>query len=223
VAFEDAVVSHVGAGSSRAASEASATAESEGAGSDKKAKEAEAEQVQKLKARDAEVRAHEQAHAAAGGAYAGAPSYEFQRGPDGRDYAVSGEVSIDVSEIPGDPEATIQKMQQVKRAALAPAEPSGPDQSIAASADAKILNARRELIVQEGSDASGANSGGAANVDDSGDAAESGGAAAERTVVSSGEVAQAAAFRAVSQHSAGVAAYRAAPAFEPGRVLNVVS
>ena len=112
--------------------------------------------VKKLAARDAEVRAHEQAHAATGGAYAGAPSFEFQRGPDGRNYAVGGEVPIDVSPIPGDPQATIAKMQQVKRAALAPSEPSGADRSIAASADSKIMAARTEQMTQdkEGEDGS---------------------------------------------------------------------
>ena len=93
--------------------------------------------VAKLKATDREVRAHEQAHATAGGQHAGAPSYEYQRGPDGRQYAVGGEVPIDTSPVPGDPEATIDKMEVVKRAALAPAEPSGQDRSVAAQADAK--------------------------------------------------------------------------------------
>lgn len=111
-----------------------------------KVSQAEADELRKLKARDAEVRAHEQAHATTGGAYAGAPSFEYQRGPDGRNYAVGGEVSIDVSAIPGDPEATIRKMEQVQRAALAPAEPSGADRAVAATADATMLAARSELM-----------------------------------------------------------------------------
>ena len=53
--------------------------------------------VKELKARDAEVRAHEAAHIAASGGLAGAPSYTFQDGPDGKRYAVGGEVSIDTS------------------------------------------------------------------------------------------------------------------------------
>jgi hypothetical protein len=121
--------------------------------------QAEADEIRKLKARDAEVRAHEQAHATTGGAYAGAPSFEYQRGPDGRNYAVGGEVSIDVSAVPGDPEATIRKMEQVQRAALAPAEPSGADRAVAATADATMLAARNELMSSDkhktsGSDAS---------------------------------------------------------------------
>ena len=102
-----------------------------------------------MKARDAEVRRHEAAHAAVGGQYASAPSYEFETGPDGRQYAVSGEVSIDTSTVPGDPEATIRKMQTVKAAALAPAEPSGQDQAVAAQADAKMRQAQAELNKQK--------------------------------------------------------------------------
>lgn len=101
--------------------------------------------VKDLKARDAEVRRHEQAHAAVGGQYAGSPSYTFQTGPDGNRYAIGGEVAIDVSTIPGDPEATIQKMEQVKAAALAPAEPSAADRSVAALADAQRMAALAEL------------------------------------------------------------------------------
>lgn len=104
-----------------------------------------AEQIKELKARDTEVRIHEQAHAAVGGQYAGSPSYEYQRGPDGTNYAVGGEVQIDVAEIEGDPQATIEKMQTVRAAALAPAEPSGADRSIAADATQKLAAAQAEL------------------------------------------------------------------------------
>ncbi|GAA59709.1 hypothetical protein P20652_1573 [Pseudoalteromonas sp. BSi20652] len=114
--------------------------------------EQEQQQITELKARDTEVRIHEQAHASVGGQYAGSPSYEYQRGPDGTNYAVGGEVQIDVSEIPGDPQATIDKMQTVRAAALAPAEPSGADRSIAADATQKLAAAQAELIQPEKED-----------------------------------------------------------------------
>lgn len=110
--------------------------------------QAEQAQIQELKARDTEVRLHEQAHARVGGQYAGSPSYEYQRGPDGNNYAVGGEVMIDVAEIPGDPAATIEKMQTVRAAALAPAEPSGADRAIAADATQKQAAAQAELAKQ---------------------------------------------------------------------------
>jgi len=111
--------------------------------------EQELEKVDELKSRDQEVRVHEQAHAAVGGQYAGSPSYEYERGPDGKSYAVGGEVQIDVSPVQGDPEATIQKMQVVRRAAMAPAEPSAADRSIAADAANKATQARAELAKQQ--------------------------------------------------------------------------
>ncbi len=106
--------------------------------------------VEELQARDREVRAHEQAHKAAAGPHArGGPTYTYQTGPDGRRYAIGGEVSIDTSEVPNDPQATIQKAQTIRRAALAPAEPSGQDVQVAAKARALETKARQELAAQK--------------------------------------------------------------------------
>ena len=102
-------------------------------------------QVSKLKQRDAEVKAHENAHAAAGGPYAGAPKLEYTTGPDGNRYATSGEVQIDSSPEKGDPEATIRKMDIVIRAALAPAEPSSQDLAVARQAQGERAKAQVEL------------------------------------------------------------------------------
>jgi len=116
--------------------------------------EQEQQQIKELKARDTEVRTHEQAHAAVGGQYAGSPSYEYQRGPDGTNYAVGGEVPIDVGVINGDLQATIDKMQTVRAAALAPAEPSGADRAIAADATQKMAAAQAELASADDEDSS---------------------------------------------------------------------
>ena len=103
-------------------------------------------QVEKLKARDAEVKNHEAAHLAAAGQYAkGGPKYVYQTGPDGKQYAIGGSVSIDVSPVSGNPQATLQKAQQVRSAALAPAEPSGQDQKVAAAASQMEAEARLQL------------------------------------------------------------------------------
>jgi len=125
--------------------------DSQNSSSDKAQQQREQQQLAELKKRDAEVRAHEQAHASVGGSLAGAPSYEFETGPDGEKYAVGGEVQIDVSEVAGDPQATIAKMQQVRAAALAPAEPSGPDRQIANEAQQKLLKAQADLTQQNAS------------------------------------------------------------------------
>ncbi len=110
--------------------------------------QAEQQQIAELKARDAEVRAHEAAHAAVGGQLAGPPSYTYQRGPDGQQYAVGGEVQISLAEVPNDPQATIARMKQVKAAALAPVEPSSADRAIAAEASRRIVAAQAELLAE---------------------------------------------------------------------------
>lgn len=101
--------------------------------------------VQQLRNQDREVRAHEQAHLAAAGAYTrGGASFQYQTGPDGRRYAVGGEVSIDTSPIRNDPEATVRKAQVIQRAANAPAKPSSQDRRVASQAAAMEAAARQE-------------------------------------------------------------------------------
>jgi len=111
--------------------------------------ESEEREIKRLKRRDREVRAHERAHMAAGaGVVQGGANFTFTRGPDGKMYAVGGEVKIDTS-AENDPDQTIRKMQQVKRAALAPAEPSGTDRAVAARAGQIESQARQEKTKQE--------------------------------------------------------------------------
>lgn len=117
--------------------------------SDKQLTEEEQKQIDELKARDREVKTHEQAHIAAGGSYVkGGATYDYQTGPDGKQYAVGGSVNIDTSPVDGDPEATIAKAQVVIKAALAPAEPSGQDQKVASAARQMMNEARKELTSQ---------------------------------------------------------------------------
>lgn len=102
-------------------------------------------EVQELKQRDREVKAHEQAHQSTGGRYTGSASYEYTTGPDGKRYATGGEVPIDVSPAGDDPKATIEKMRVVRRAALAPAQPSSQDRRVASAASQAENQARAEL------------------------------------------------------------------------------
>ncbi|PIQ95678.1 MAG: hypothetical protein COV67_13580 [Nitrospinae bacterium CG11_big_fil_rev_8_21_14_0_20_56_8] len=102
--------------------------------------------LQELRSRDREVRSHEAAHKSAAGSYAkGGPTFEYQTGPDGRRYAVGGEVQIDSSPVPGNPRATIQKAQIIRRAANAPRNPSAQDRRVAAQAAQMEAAARRDL------------------------------------------------------------------------------
>ena len=112
--------------------------------------------VRKLQARDREVRQHEQAHVAAGGELVtSGASFTYQRGPDGVNYAVGGEVRI--SNSPGrTPDETIQRASRIRAAALAPANPSGQDRAVAAQAvqmeqDARIEKARQMQAGDENS------------------------------------------------------------------------
>lgn len=112
--------------------------------------------VAELQQRDREVKNHEHAHKAAAGRFArSAPSYEFESGPDGNKYAVGGEVQIDTSPVADDPRASIQKFETVRRAALAPANPSSQDRQVAAVAQQEIAKARAELAEAPGEDSDG--------------------------------------------------------------------
>ncbi|MBB1438883.1 hypothetical protein H5202_09385 [Shewanella sp. SG41-4] len=108
--------------------------------------QAETKQNEQLAQRDTEVKIHEQAHAAVGGSLAQSPSYQYEKGPDGRRYAVDGEVNIDVSTVDGDAQATLTKMQKVYAAAMAPVQPSMADIRVAAQALQNMNEAKKELI-----------------------------------------------------------------------------
>lgn len=104
--------------------------------------------LDELQKTDADVRRHEMAHVAAGGKYiTSGANFTYQKGPDGKNYAVGGEVGIDTSPVPGDPQATLQKMRQVKAAALAPANPSSQDRKVASNATAEASKALSELMM----------------------------------------------------------------------------
>ncbi len=119
---------------------------------DQQHKLAEQNQLNELRSIDQEVRAHELAHlSAAGGLSKGGATFEFVLGPDGQRYAVGGEVQIDTAGVPGDPAATLQKAQQIQQAALAPAQPSAQDRSVAVAAAAMAAEARAEIASQKSS------------------------------------------------------------------------
>lgn len=110
----------------------------------------EKEKVRQLQERDREVRAHEQAHlSASGGLARGGASFSLRRGPDGRMYAVGGEVNIDTSG-EADPDEAIAKARQIHAAANAPAEPSSQDRAVAAEASRMEAEARAEKSEETG-------------------------------------------------------------------------
>lgn len=144
--------------------------------------EEEQAEVEDMKARDTEVRTHENAHKSAGGQYAASPSYTYETGPDGKRYITDGEVSIDVGK-EDDPQDTIEKMQVVKRAAMAPAQPSSQDRQVYAEASQKEAEARQELAQEKQEEAQGGtnNSNAAARSDAQGTNAAAQGSASQGT------------------------------------------
>jgi hypothetical protein len=115
-----------------------------------------AAEVRELSKRDQAVRTHERAHASVAGAHGGSPQFQYQRGPDGVLYAVAGSVSVDLSPVADNPQATLAKAQTIRRAALAPADPSAADRAVAAQASAMAADATvaiRELSALEAAEA----------------------------------------------------------------------
>lgn len=104
--------------------------------------------ILKLRLTEQKVKAHEMAHKVVGGPYAGQVHYTYTYGPDGRLYVTGGEVAIDTSE-ERSPEETIRKMQIVRAAALAPADPSPQDYQVAAMATQREMQARLKLAAEK--------------------------------------------------------------------------
>ena len=121
--------------------------------SDTELSEDEKRLVLDLQSRDAEVKAHESAHQS-GGASTGAATFSYQQGPDGKMYAIGGEVSISVKS-GSTPQETIANARAVMSAALAPADPSGQDQAVASSAAMMIAKAEQQIAKEKQSELTG--------------------------------------------------------------------
>ena len=105
-------------------------------------------QVARLAARDREVRAHEAAHmAAAAGLSTGGAEYTYERGPDGKLYAIGGQVRIETTPSQN-PEEALAKARQLRAAASAPADPSPQDDAVASRAS-QMERAALQAIAKE--------------------------------------------------------------------------
>jgi len=104
--------------------------------------------VRDLASRDSEVKAHEAAHQAAGGGMTGAASYTYQQGPDGKMYAIGGEVSISMK-AGATPEETIANARQVATSAMAAGNPSPQDFAVASSARIMEMKAQQQLAKEQ--------------------------------------------------------------------------
>lgn len=122
--------------------ESSKKEQAEKSGSPKELSQDEKRLVGDLQARDLEVRAHEAAHQS-GGASTGGASYTYQQGPDGKMYAIGGEVSVSMGG-GSTPDEIIRNAQAVISSAMAPANPSGQDFSVASSARVMMMKAQQQ-------------------------------------------------------------------------------
>ena len=104
--------------------------------------------VSELQAADTNVRAHEAAHMAACGGLTSPASYTYEQGPDNKMYAVAGEVGISTGE-GNTPQESLNKAQTIRRAALAPADPSPQDLKVAAQAASMEMSARAQIMQEK--------------------------------------------------------------------------
>ena len=95
---------------------------------------AEKAHIAELLQRDGQVRQEENAHAAIAGSAAGPIQYEYQRGPDGRMYAVGGSVPIHAENPSGDPAEQRRLAGKIAAAAMAAINPSAADYAAASTA-----------------------------------------------------------------------------------------
>lgn len=105
--------------------------------------------IQRLKKREQEVIAHENAHRAVGGSLVRGGGYHYIQGPDGRRYISGGEVQIDTSPVHDDPEATMLKAEHIIRTALAPVDPSPQDLRVAGEAQTMFSRASVEVQMEK--------------------------------------------------------------------------
>ncbi|MBU1659671.1 hypothetical protein KKG72_11580 [bacterium] len=110
--------------------------------------------VRELQSRDSEVRSHESAHQAAGGGMTGAASFTYRQGPDGKMYAIGGEVSISMQS-GSSPEETLRNARQIAAAAMAAGNPSPQDYSVASSAKVMEMKALQQLAKEQQAEMTG--------------------------------------------------------------------
>lgn len=111
--------------------------------------QAQQRQVDELRESDRKVRQHAEAHVAAGsGVIRSGPQYSYTYGPDGRQYATSGDVAFDTSR-EQKPEANIDKGQRLQTAALAPSQPTPEDYQVAAIGKDMVTSGQQDLASRQ--------------------------------------------------------------------------
>lgn len=101
--------------------------------------------IDELKRRDKEVRAHEAVHGSDPRLVKiGAAQFDYTIGPDGKAYATGGRVTLSTGNS-RTPEEALSKAEALKKAAMAPGEPSSKDFQALNSAAAMEFEARHRI------------------------------------------------------------------------------
>jgi hypothetical protein len=101
--------------------------------------------VEQLKSRDKEVRAHEAAHSTNPELIKiGSSQFDYTIGPDGKAYATGGKVTLSTGNS-RTPEEALSKAEALKKAAMAPGEPSSQDFQTLNAAVAMEFEARNQI------------------------------------------------------------------------------
>lgn len=107
------------------------------------------EELTALKKQDDTIKKHEQVHYSVARQYSELPTFQYQKGSDGNRYVVKGEVNFKMISSDDSPDAAIKKMQQIYLAALAPADPSTDDLTLAIQAIHSITDLRLQLFMEK--------------------------------------------------------------------------
>jgi len=101
--------------------------------------------IDRLKSRDREVRAHEMSHSTNPGLIKiGSAQFDYTIGPDGKAYATGGKVTLTTGSS-RTPEDALSKAEALKKAAMAPGEPSSQDFQTLNAAVAMEFEARNQI------------------------------------------------------------------------------
>lgn len=106
--------------------------------------------IEDLKKRDRDVREHESAHASDPRLVKiGSAQYDYTIGPDGKAYATGGRVTLSTG-TSRTPEEAIDKAEALKRASMAPGEPSSKDFQAMNAASAMEFEAMNRIYSDRG-------------------------------------------------------------------------
>ena len=111
--------------------------------------EAELRELSRLQRRDDQMRLHEQVHVAKSADGALRRSFTYVRGADNKTYAVSNSLKADFTPVPNDPEATVDKMKSIKRAALSDEARTPQSSLVAGQAAARERVAAEQIAKQQ--------------------------------------------------------------------------